>query len=67
MKQEFNRAMERLSLPPEAERRIVTALEERRQTPALRPKKTWKTAVAAVAAAALMTGTAFAAAYRKPC
>ena len=64
MKQEFNRAMERLSLPPEAERRIVTALEERRQTPALRPKKTWKTAVAAVAAAALMTGTAFAAAYQ---
>lgn len=65
MKQEFNWAMDQVKLPPEAEERILRALEERKAGKApRRPRRTWKTAVAAVAAAVLMTGTAFAAAYQ---
>ena len=62
MKQEFNWAMDRVSLPPEAEARILSALEARRAG-ALprRPRRRWKAAAAAVAAAMLMTGAAFAA------
>lgn len=65
MKQEFNWAMDQVKLPPEAEERILRALEDRKAGRALRPpRRKWKTAVAAVAAAVLMTGTAFAAAYQ---
>ena len=65
MKQEFNWAMDQVKLPPEAEERILRALEEQKAGKApRRPRRTWKTAVAAVAAAVLMTGTAFAAAYQ---
>lgn len=65
MKQEFNWAMDQVKLPPEAEERILRALEEQKAGKApRRSRRTWKTAVAAVAAAVLMTGTAFAAAYQ---
>lgn len=65
MKQEFNWAMDQVKLPPEAEERILRALEEQKAGKASRrPRRKWKTAVAAVAAAVLMTGTAFAAAYQ---
>ena len=65
MKQEFNWAMDQVKLPPEAEERILRALEEQKAGKApRRPRRTWKTAFAAVAAAVLMTGTAFAAAYQ---
>ena len=65
MKQEFNWAMDQVRLPPEAEERILRALEEQKAGKApRRSRRTWKTAVAAVAAAVLMTGTAFAAAYQ---
>lgn len=65
MKQEFNWAMDQVKLPPEAEERILRALEEQKAGKApRRPRRKWKTAVAAVAAAVLMTGTAFAAAYQ---
>ena len=62
MKQEFNQAIEHIHLSPQGEARILKALEKR-QTGTLprRPWQRWKTAAAALAAAALMTGTAFAA------
>ena len=57
--------MDQVKLPPEAEERILRALEEQKAGKApRRPRRKWKTAVAAVAAAVLMTGTAFAAAYQ---
>ena len=58
MKQEFNWAMDQVKLPPEAEERILKALEEQKAGKApRRPRRKWKTAVAAVAAAVLMYET----------
>ena len=65
MKQEFNRAMDQVTLPPEAEARIISVLEGKTAgSPPRRPGRRWKTAAAAAAAAILMTGAAFAAAYQ---
>ena len=65
MKQEYNRAMDRVRLSREGETQILEALErggeERRHRPAGRP---WRTALAAAAVLALMTGTVFAVAYQ---
>lgn len=65
MKREYNWLMDQTRLSPEGEARILKALEEYQgETPPRRPRQRWKTAVAALAAAALMTGAAFAAAYQ---
>ena len=65
MKQEFNRAMDQVTLPPEAEARIISVLEGKTAgSPPRRPGRRWKTAAAAAAAAILRTGAAFAAAYQ---
>ena len=64
MKQEYNRTMEQIRLSPEGEARIQRALtggETGNRHPAGRP---WRAALAAAAALALMTGTAFAVAYQ---
>ena len=65
MKQEYNRAMDRVRLSREGEAQILEALErggeERRRHPAGRP---WRTALAAAAVLVLMTGTVFAVAYQ---
>ena len=65
MKQEYNRAMDRVRLSREGEAQILEALErggeERRRRPAGRP---WRTALAAAAVLVLMTGTVFAVAYQ---
>ena len=65
MKQEYNRAMDRVRLSREGETRILEALErggeERRRRPTGRP---WRTALAAAAVLVLMTGTVFAVAYQ---
>ena len=64
MKQEYNRTMEQVRLSPEGEARIQRALtggETGNRRPAGRP---WRAALAAAAALALMTGTAFAVAYQ---
>ena len=64
MKQEYNRTMEQIRLSPEGEARIQRALtggETGNRRPAGRP---WRAALAAAAALALMTGTAFAVAYQ---
>ena len=63
MKRDYNWWMDLTRLPPEGEARILKALaEHQREAPPRRPRQKWKTAVAAAAAAALMTGAAFAAA-----
>lgn len=60
MKQDYNRAMDQLHLPPQAEQRILTALE-----PGQSSRKAKLADWGALAAAAvLMTGSAFAVAYR---
>lgn len=65
MKREYNWLMDQTHLSLEGEARILKALEEHQgETPPRRPRQRWKTAVAALAAAALMTGAAFAAAYQ---
>ena len=64
MKQEFNWAMDQVKLPPEAEERILRALEDQAQVPRRKRRKGPLIAVLAAAAAVLMTGTAFAAAYQ---
>ena len=65
MKQEYNRAMDRVRLSREGEAQILEALErggeERRRRPTGRP---WRTALAAAAVLVLMTGTVFAVAYQ---
>ena len=61
MKQDYNRAMDQLHLPPQAEQRILTALESRAKQP---KKRNWRIGAALAAAAVLMTGSAFAVAYR---
>ena len=64
MKQEYNRTMEQIRLSPEGEARIQRALtggETGNRRPAGRP---WRAALAAAAALALMTGTAFAVDYQ---
>ena len=61
MKQDYNRAMDQLHLPPQAEQRILTALESRAKQP---KKRNWRIGAALAVAAVLMTGSAFAVAYR---
>ena len=61
MKQGYKQAMDQIHLPQEAEQRILNALETRAQLPA---KRNWRIAAALAAAAVLMTGSAFAVAYR---
>lgn len=61
MKQDYNRAMDQLHLPPQAEQRILTALESRAKQP---KKRNWRIGAVLAAAAVLMTGSAFAVAYR---
>lgn len=61
MKQGYNQAMDQIHLSQEAEQRILNALETRAQQP---KKRNWRVAAALAAAAVLMTGSAFAVAYR---
>lgn len=61
MKQDYNEAMDQLHLPPQAEQRILKALEAQTQRP---KKRNWQVGAALAAAAVLMTGSAFAVAYR---
>ena len=61
MKQDYNEAMDQLHLPPQAEQRILQALEAQTQQP---KKRNWRVGAALAAAAVLMTGSAFAVAYR---
>lgn len=61
MKQDYNQAMDQLHLPPQAEQRILKALEAQTQRP---KKRNWRVGAALAAAAVLMTGSAFAVAYR---
>lgn len=61
MKQDYNQAMDQLHLPPQAEQRILKALEAQTQQP---KKRNWRVGAALAAAAVLMTGSAFAVAYR---
>lgn len=61
MNQGYNQAMDQIHLSQEAEQRIVTALETQSKRPA---KRNWRIAAALAAAAVLMTGSAFAVAYR---
>lgn len=61
MKQDYNEAMDQLHLPPQAEQRILKALETRAKQP---KKRNWRVGAALAAAAVLMTGSAFAVAYR---
>lgn len=61
MKQDYNQAMDQLHLPPQAEHRILKALEARAKQP---KKRNWRVGAALAAAAVLMTGSAFAVAYR---
>ena len=61
MKQDYNEAMDQLHLPPQAEQRILKALETQTQQP---KKRNWRVGAALAAAAVLMTGSAFAVAYR---
>lgn len=61
MKQDYNQAMDQLHLPPQAEQRILQALEAQTQQP---KKRNWRVGAALAAAAMLMTGSAFAVAYR---
>ena len=61
MKQDYNQAMDQLHLPPQAEQRILQALESHTQQP---KKRNWRVGAALAAAAVLMTGSAFAVAYR---
>lgn len=61
MKQDYNEAMDQLHLPPQAEQRILQALEAQTQRP---KKRNWRVGAALAAAAVLMTGSAFAVAYR---
>ena len=63
MKQEYNRAMEQVRLSGEATDRVLRAMEEKRQGRRRPAKRRWAAAVA-VAALVLMTGTAFAVAWR---
>ena len=61
MKQDYNEAMDQLHLPPQAEQRILQALEAQTQQP---KKRNWRVGAALAAAAVLMTGSAFAVVYR---
>lgn len=61
MKQGYNQAMDQIHLSQEAEQRILNVLETRAQQP---KKRNWRMAAALAAAAVLMTGSAFAVAYR---
>ena len=61
MKQDYNDAMDQFHLPPQAEQRILKALEAQTQQP---KKRNWRVGAALAAAAVLMTGSAFAVAYR---
>ncbi len=61
MNQGYNQAMDQIHLSQEAEQRIVTALETQSKRPT---KRNWRVAAALAAAAVLMTGSAFAVAYR---
>ena len=58
MKQEFNWAMDQVKLPPEAEERILRALEDRAQAPRRKRRKGPLIAVLAAAAALLMGAAA---------
>ena len=60
MKQEYNRAMDQVKLPPEAGARILRTLEERAQAPRRRRRR-GPLIAALAAAAALLTGAAAAA------
>ena len=60
MKQEFNWAMDQVKLPPEAEERILRALEDRAQAPRRKRRKGPLIAVLAAAAALLMGAAAVA-------
>ena len=60
MKQEFNWAMDQVKLPPEAEERILRALEERVQAPRRKRRKGPLIAVLAAATALLMGAAAVA-------
>ena len=60
MKQEYNRAMDQVKLPPEAGARILRTLEERAQAPRRRRRRGPLIAALAGAAALLMGAAAVA-------
>lgn len=64
MKQEFNWAMDQVKLPPEAEERILRALEKKQSCFRRRPKQRWRLVLAVAAVLALLVGTAIAATYQ---
>ena len=66
MKQEYNRAMDKVRLSDEASQRIGRMLEERQAQQRSSPGggKRWTVVLAVAAAALLMMGTVFAAVYR---
>ena len=60
MKQEFNWAMDQVKLPPEAEERILRALEKKQSCFRRRSKHWWRLVLAVAAVLALLVGTAIA-------
>ena len=64
MKQEFNWAMDQVKLPPEAEERILRALEKKQSCFRRRSKHWWRLVLAVAAVLALLVGTAIAATYQ---
>ena len=63
MKQEYNRAMDRMRLSQQTSEQILKELEKEAK-PHRTTRRRWTVALAAAAALALMTGTAFAVAYQ---
>ena len=64
MKQEFNWAMDQVRLPPEAEERILRALEKKQSCFRRRSKQRWRLVLAVAAVLALLVSSAVAAAYQ---
>ena len=64
MKQEFNWAMDQVKLPPEAEERILRALEKKQSCFRRRSKHWWRLVLAVAAVLALLVGTAIATTYQ---
>ena len=64
MKQEFNWAMDQVRLPPEAEERILRALEKKQSCFRRRSKQWWRLVLAVAAVLALLVGTAIATTYQ---
>lgn len=64
MKQEFNWAMDQVRLPPEAEERILRALEKKQSCFRRQSKQWWRLVLAVAAVLALLVGTAIATTYQ---